>query len=261
MSTNMFSIDMTEAAADFIRCWNAAGKHIQNQTGDDQIRWLRAHPYPPFLEHLSFLLGNQFFFIRVEDIDHQVDIPGTREGLLSIANGCAGHACIMPMKKTQDEWLPVAEGWGLLDAQSGQPVYPPALMSNEPIIMTDWELHDLAVQIVREQIEKDGYELMTWQSHPEVNPSIWFVGADGPEWVVVRAARYPEKKARKPDNIAKISGPCNQYGDGSSGNFASVVFISLDESFDANAEENGNIAPLYRGKGIDAKYDGLERLT
>ncbi|MDT9547695.1 MAG: hypothetical protein RI826_10230, partial [Chlorobium phaeovibrioides] len=73
MPINMFNIDMTEAAADFISCWNAAGKHIQNQTGDDQIRWLRAHPYPPFLEHLSFLLGNQFFFIRVEDIDHQVD--------------------------------------------------------------------------------------------------------------------------------------------------------------------------------------------
>ncbi len=58
MPINMFNIDMTEAAADFISCWNAAGKHIQNQTGDDQIRWLRAHPYPPFLEHLSFLLGS-----------------------------------------------------------------------------------------------------------------------------------------------------------------------------------------------------------
>jgi hypothetical protein len=28
---------------------------------------------------------------------------------------------------------------------------------------------------------------MSWQGNPSVDPSIWFVGDSGPEWVVVRA--------------------------------------------------------------------------
>ncbi|NTU52290.1 MAG: hypothetical protein HGA97_01025 [Chlorobiaceae bacterium] len=234
---------------------------LQNQPGAEKLRWLRAHPHPPFLEHLSFMLGNQLFFILIVDVDHSLETPGTIEGLLSIADGCAGHACIMPMRKTPEKWVPTVRGWGLLDAATRQRIHPPDLISDEFIIMTDWELHDFAIQVVREHIEKDGYQLMSWQNNPEINPSLWFVGPDGPEWVVVRAVRYPAKKAIKPDNLPEIWESCERYRRGSAGNFASVLFTSLEESFDPRAEENGNIAPLYRGKGADYQYAGLERLA
>ena len=58
--------------------------------------------------------------------------------------------------------------------------------------MTAWELHDFAVQVVKGQLEKEGYELMSSQGNPGVDPAIWFVGdSKGPEWIVVRAERYP----------------------------------------------------------------------
>tara|TARA_R110001583_G_scaffold195118_1_gene369267 strand:+ start:9619 stop:9852 length:234 start_codon:yes stop_codon:yes gene_type:complete len=34
--------------------------------------WLRVHPYPPLLEHLSVRPGNQLFFVRDDDVDERV---------------------------------------------------------------------------------------------------------------------------------------------------------------------------------------------
>ena len=256
----MYDIPMGMVTEDFVHCWNMAGMHLQIQAGEP-LRWLKAHPHPPFLEHLSFLLGIQFFFIQVEDVDHHLEIPGALGGLLSIANGCEGHACVMPMRKTLGEWAPVEKGWGLLDARSRRPINPPDLISDDQIEMTAWELQDFAVQIVREKIEKDGHTLISWQSNPNVDPSIWFNGTDGHEWVVVRAVKYPGKTATQPENLQGIRESCELYSRGSIGNFASVLFTSLQDPFDALAEQNGNIAPLYRGDGIDVQYDGLQRLT
>ena len=79
--------------------------------------------------------------------------------MLAIADGYAGHACIMPMQRVGAEWKPTESGWGLIDACS----------------------------------------------HLLVNPSTWFVGDAGPEWVIVRAVRYPETEAYYPPNMADIT--------------------------------------------------------
>jgi hypothetical protein len=94
----MHDIEMQEMSEEFLKCWQAAGTHLNNQVPGDIHVWLRAHPYPPFLEHLSFRLGNQLFFVRVEDIDDKVSGPGSLRGLHMIADGCQGHACLLPMK-------------------------------------------------------------------------------------------------------------------------------------------------------------------
>jgi hypothetical protein len=87
---------MTEA---FFPCWKAAGIHLSKQVDGGIQSWLRAHPYPPFLEHLSFRLGNQLFFVRIEDVDGKAQGPGTIRGLAAAARDGNGHACILPMKK------------------------------------------------------------------------------------------------------------------------------------------------------------------
>src|SRR4026209_2317410 len=80
-------------------------------------------------------------------------------------------------------------GWGLTDVASGRTIDPPSLITDELIEMTDWELHDFAVQVVRERLAGLGRQVMTWQGNPDVDPAVWFVGDKGPEWVVVRATR------------------------------------------------------------------------
>ena len=97
--------------------------------------------------------------------------------------------------------------------------------------MIDWEVQDFAVQVVRDYIVgKLGRGLMSSQGNPEVDPSIWFVGEDGPEWVVVRAVKYPEKEAALPKNIADIAADCARLS--TIGHFASVSVANSKDPFD-----------------------------
>lgn len=143
------------------------------------------------------------------------------------------------MRKRGGEWEAALPGWGLQDAKTQKPINPPAEISDQKIEMTDWELQDFAVQIARQQIEKEGYELMSWQSNPGVDPSIWFVGNDGPEWVIVKTARYPQKDAELPANWRTVAENCSRMS--KRGNFASVSVACMQ-----TMSEDGK---LYRGYG------------
>lgn len=255
----MRKIFMDEASREYAQCWQAAGIHLQQQAGGKINSWLRSNLEPPFLEHLSFRLGNQLFFIRVEDADGEVEAPGNPEGFFSIAEGCQGHACLMPMKRQGEEWRPLLPGWGLQDAKTHQLINPPELITDQIVEMTDWELHDFAVQVVRQSLEGQGKELMSWQSNPGIDPSIWFVGEHGPEWVVVREVRYPKKEAEMPENIQEIIGYCSKMSE--IGHFASVSFANIDDPFDPNAAFSGNFLPLYRGHGAHIRYEGLKPIS
>jgi hypothetical protein len=202
---------------------------------------------------LSFRLGNQLFFIRIEDQVERLDVPGSRAGVLSISEGCGGHPCIMPMRFHAGAWTPVVAGWGLVDMRTGNAIDPVALISDELIEMTSWEVQDFAIQIVREHLEKDGKSLMSWQNNPGVDPSIWFVGDSGPEWVIVRPATYPTRTADPPANWQQIAERCAPLG--KVGYFASVAIATAEEAADP-----GSTAPpklLWRGHAVDAQFEGL----
>lgn len=249
----MHEIETTPPDPEFARCWRAAGQHLQSCAAGLQLNWLKAVLSPPFLEHLSFRLGNQLFFVRIEFEDDMLHltVPGTEAGLRSIAKGCRGHACLMPMARSRDGWAPVHPGWGLVDCWTGAPVVPPKLTTNEPLEMTDWELHDFAVQTVRNVLDNEGREIMSSQGNPSVDPSLWFVRDDGPEWVVVRVVRYPPRDAQPPGNWAAIAESC--AGLSQKGNFASVAVASAEDAFDSDAPPT----PLWRGQGIYVSYQGL----
>lgn len=252
----MYDIEMQEMSKDFFKCWQAAGIHLSNQVDGGIQSWLRAHPYPPFLEHLSFRLGNQLFFVRIEDVEQKIDGPGSLRGLFAVAEGANGHACILPMRKKflGGTWVPDNIGWGLIDARSQKPIDPVALVNDEKIEMTPWEVHDMAVQVVRDQLDRQGYQLMSWQGNPEVDPAIWFIGdSKKPEWVVVRSVKYPENVASRPKNWDAIAANCARMS--SVGHFASVAIVSMDQPFEASDE----IAlPLWRGHGMHVRFTGLE---
>jgi hypothetical protein len=249
--SRMYEIETHEVSDEFARCWRAAGQHIQKQALGPLHSWLKVDLNPPFLEHLSFRLGNQLFFIRIEDVDGKLEVPGSQKGLISVAQGCKGHACLMPMQHRAEGWMPQSGGWGLVDAKTGVSINPASLVNDELVEMTDWELHDFAVQIVRDHLEKSGKKLMSWQGDPHVDPSIWFVGDSGPEWIVVRAARYPKRDADAPGNWQDIAERCARVGN--VGHFASVSVANADDPFDAAVPPN----PLWRGHAMFVSFSGL----
>lgn len=246
------SVDMTPA---FYACWLAAKEHLSLQAADGALPWLRAVPNPPFLEHLSFRMGNQLFYIRVEDVEREVDGPGSIEGLMAIAHGTGGHACILPMRRgLGDIWTTSEPGWGLICPESGNAINPLDLITDEKIEMSAWEVHDMAVNVVRTYLEKEGYRLMSSQGNPDVYPSIWFIGRSGkPEWVVVAATTFPNMCAPRPSNWSEIVEGYTRQG--TAGHFASVSVVSADQPFESMAEK---AVPLWRGFGMHVRFVGLE---
>ncbi len=253
----MHEIEMHEFTPDFAACWRAAGIHLQRQAQGPLHSWLKANLNPPFLEHLSFRLGNQLFYVRLVDVDGNLTVPGAEHGLHAIADGCRGHACLMPMRRLRGEWVAAAPGWGLVDSRTGRPVDPVALVSDVNIEMTDWELHDFAVQIVRDtELQVPGRQLMSSQGNPGVDPSIWFAGEHGPEWVVVRASRHAMKPPSVPANWGGIAARLAVQS--ARGHFAAVTILSADEDFSKPAADWH--LPLWRGHGMEVKYEGMQAL-
>ena len=83
---------------------------------------------------------------------------------------------------------------------------------------------------------------------------VWFVGDDGPEWIVVRAFRHGLIKASKPNNWEEIVSSLKNTG--ASGNYAEVTCASPDDVFDPTGD---NAAKLFRGQGLHVRYVGLEK--
>ncbi len=245
----MNDIYMESPSQDYYDIWSAAGRHLHS-ISQGAINWIKSEPNPPFLEHLSFRLGNRIFFLRFEDVDECAQLPGNPDGLLTIAEGYKSKACLLPMKKNGTEWTPVFPGWGLVDAVTRAPFNPVDLVTDENIEMTDWELQDFAVQVVRNSLAQEGYEIMTYNSRPGVFPSIWFIRDEIPEWVVVTYALYPVMKTNGADIVSDVYESINT---GASGNLAEV-FIS-------SSEELKNITnvpiPPYRGHGLSVNFKGL----
>lgn len=226
----MFEIGTHEMSDAFFPIWRAAGVHLGKQVERGIDSWLRAHPYPPFLEHLSFRLGNQLFFVRVEDVDGKVRGPGSPRGFITAAKNANGQACVLPMKKmlVSGDWVADVPGWGLLDAETRKPIDPVVLVTDQKIEMTPWEVHDMAVQVVRDYLKSQGFELMSWQGDPDVDPSIWLIGkTKRPEWVVVRSAKFPANSAARPSNWKSIAASCSKLS--TTGHFASVAVVSVDQ--------------------------------
>lgn len=252
----MHEIETLEMSDAFFPIWKAAGVHVDKQVDGGIQSWLRAHPYPPFLEHLSFRLGNQLIFVRVEDVERKVQGPGSAQGFITAARNANGRACILPMKKNLFRGLWVADmpGWGLIDAETRRPINLVELVTDQKIEMSPWEIHDMAVQVVRGYLEKQGFELMSWQGNPEVDPSIWFIGqTKRPEWVVVRSAQFPADSAARPANWQAIAAACSKMS--VAGHFASVAVVSVDQPFASGDEPP---VPLWRGHGLHVRFLGLE---
>jgi len=249
----IYDIDMHEVSDEFAKCWRTAGQHLDSQNHRDKLKWLKASLTPPFLEHLSFRFENQVFFIRIDDVDGIVRGPGNPDGFRIIAKSWNGHACRMPMQRNSGVWEPSISGWGLIDDNTGEPIDPIALVSDEKIKMTDWELQDFAVQVIRNHIVDDlDRKLMSTQSNPDVDPSIWFVGENGPEWVVVRLATNPEKEAKQPSNMGDIAASCSRMS--KIGHFASVAIASSNDT----SEEGAPALPLWRGNRMIVEFEGLQ---
>jgi hypothetical protein len=249
----MYEVEQEPFPEEFQQAWSCAGKHLDRMAGPG-LQWLRAWLTPPVAEHLAFRMGNQIIFIFVEVDDWWTFDPEANRVFLDVAREANAVPCLMPMQLRAGTYVPALPAWGLKHALTGHVVDPVALVSDERIEMTDWELHDLAVQIVRDQLHAQGKKLWSWQSALQIDPSLWFEDEEGPAWVVIRAARYPEREAAVPGNIEAIRDSLAQVT--RRGFFASVAVANAEDPFDPAIGP----VPLWRGHGMHVRFTGLQEV-
>jgi hypothetical protein len=241
-----------EISREFRALWTCAISYVR-RLSEDRLSWFKANLHAPMFEHFSFRMGNQLFFVRLEDSEGRLSMPGALENLFEIAEACQGHPLIMPMRHNGGLWLPTVPGWGLVEAKTRTPVDPKALVTAELIEYSAWELHDMAVHAVALTLGKKKLKSIT--NHPDISPSIWYEGDSGAEWMIVRFARHPESDASPPGNWAQLCDSCYERGTGN-GYFAVVVFAEKDPITGLPAENR----PLYRGGNILINYQPFRLL-
>lgn len=149
---------------------------------------------------------------------------------------------------------PVHNGWGFIDPYSRKSIDPAEQVSDELIEMSDWDLHDFGIQVVRRRLQDSGHQIRSWQSSMHFDPSIWF--DDGSEnWVIARSVRYPTLVADRPVNIDELVASFSKSG--ARGFFASVGVANSNDPFDPTGN---NAMPLYRGHPLAVRFTGLEPL-
>jgi len=254
-----YPIPMNEASDEFRKCWIAAGRHLVSQVDTGSLKFFRAHLTPPILEHLSFILGNQIYFVHVHPFDHSASPPSPLSACIAAAELANGTPCVLRLKRQiDDSWTPVDAGWGLRHAESGAIVDPVASITDEKIEISDWELQDLCVQVVRDKISDSGGTILSWNSHPKVTPNLFFVDEhEKQHFVIVCCARYPHSPV-EPSNVQDIKDSVSLVTD--SGYLAQVCVASAEDPFDPEAKTNGNFLPLYRGHPYRINYGELETI-
>ncbi|MDB3932959.1 hypothetical protein N9393_01355 [Luminiphilus sp.] len=242
-------IPMTEVSDEFLQCWRSVGKHLQSMPTNYNFRFHNLSPAPPWLEHFCFSLGNQIFFICIEDVDGQLQTPTDAGHCIHNASQIGGIPCVIQVQEMDGNWHPVLADWGLIHAQTRQVIDPPTHVTPARVEITEWELQDLAVDHVCEFLRRGGCEIQSRSSDPRIVPSIFYSRDGEQSFVGVFSARFPRTSSPQLDRLHQIS---EQIG--SSGSYALVTIASEFDAFDPD-ETNG--FPLYRGDGFLFKFDGL----
>ncbi|MGB2956345.1 MAG: hypothetical protein WBB64_10310 [Anaerolineales bacterium] len=246
----MYEVNQAPASEKFSAAWLSAAKHLQNQ-GGESIKWLRTDLNPPIAEHLSFFIGNQlvFVFVGVEGVRS----PSPRSFFLEAANEAKAIPALLPMKYNDTEFQPMQPGWGLIDAKTYRLLDPTNLVSNELIEMSDWEVHDFAIQVLVNFVKENSSAILSKQSSLHIDPSIWFRDSKGDSFVVVRSGRYPLMEAQRPENLIEIVRSCEPKS--RLGYFASIIVANHDQQYSSEQ------IPLYRGQGMVVRFTELEPLN
>ena len=259
IETLMYDIDRPEPSQFFVDTRKLVGNWLQQRMNQiDGTRWIKGYLTYPAFEHLSFSYKNQIFCVVVDIIDENTKescLPEKTKSLL--INECKKNNLIPclykvlvdnPKNPAYNTLKQYSDGWNLFDARTNEPIIPERLGTDDFVEMSEWELNDFAIQIVRDYITDNlKLKILSYQNIVGVDPQLWFMDDNRKKhYVIVRYTMYPNKDVKMPNNISGIQNKCKGYD----GFFASVAFCSKGE----------NPSMLYRGQESYISFDGLKKL-
>ena len=122
------------------------------------------------------------------------------------------------------------------------------------IELSDWEVHDFGIQVVRQTLEKDGHRVEQWDSDLAASVQIIATVDQNLTYIVARTVRYPAVEAEFSADDLRRAGElaARKKADFKT---ASVSLASTDDRF---APGGINVQPIYRGVGVLPRFEGLK---
>jgi hypothetical protein len=257
----------------FSRALQIAGETLQEQfnseggkfADDLDYRWLKPDQTWPSFEHFIFGFRNQIFAVLVAT---------TADGQISLSNKeidrclepCASNN-LVPCLFLVDELTmrPCRDGWNLVHLLTRKPINPENIATEEQVEMSEWELRNYSIQVVKNHIKNQGMNVVSSQDILQIDPQIWFVDKDGARaWVIVR--HYPMTNGDEKLQWVGFerSNPELLSFDGYH------AAVSIASSAPALRRKDGELIPLsqrftgdaprYRGDTFYVKFEGLQRI-
>lgn len=278
-----YLIDRPEPSEIFLRARHIAGSQLQDQfnannqnsvnSSYEGFKWIKAELTYPSFDNLTFAYKNSVFSVVIELIDDKGS-SFTKQQKDRLLMACEENNLIhctfrlkfrekaenflgrlMGNKDQPDyELTPLEQGWNLYDARTNKKIDPLNIASDEKTRMSKWELSNFAIQIVRNDLEKEGNEILSFCDLPEVNPQIWFKNKKGETgWVIVKHIKNENEKDYKEWIGLEDRSPQLKPYDGY---FASVQLVpSIGWNGVSEFPKD-----LFRGDGMYVNYKGLERI-
>lgn len=249
MNTVIYSGEFTD---DFIDC----AKFVNNffsEKGKDVINFIEFATIPTPV-HTSFRIGNQLFFIHIVDLDDNMETPGSIEGFISICERFQCLACLIPVRKKNNKWVIENLDWGLIDAKTRDVIDPYQLVSDEKIVMSDYEIHEMGNDYVRYHIitKNLGYKVSSFIIDPDIIPSIIFNKENEQCCVLVKVSYDPNPWVRQEDFKDELENMKSSFPD------MTVYFAGVHLFGQEQMKKKDNTLPLYRGQGYYPTFRGLE---
>ena len=272
--TVSYQIDPNKPSEEFLRARHVAGIRLQEmfqQLGgrvDSQhdFRWIKADLTWPSFDHLTFAYENQVFSVLVDLVQNRRGTITSKEVRRCI-DACTENnlvPCIFPVDKRS--LSPLKPGWNLSHPESGAAVVPEDLVDDVKVEMSEWELQNFAIQIVRGHIEKNaGGKILSFCDVMGIDPQVWFEDDQGKRsWVIVR--HFPQLTGEESKDFIGVEKTNPQLAK-FDGFFAGVSVASsepvthdLDAKTVPLSKRFDGSTPIYRGDGFYVNFKGIERI-
>lgn len=232
----------------------AAGWYIQEalkkmlgvDTSDRaSFSWIQTQLLNPSFQHLCFRYKSSIFSILIA-LGKEKEAFVNHQDLFNQLRECKKFdliPCIIPLDA--DDFHPLIEEYHLRNSEHDAPINVKLYSSDVLKVMSDWEILDMGVQIVRDDITHNlGRTIDSYCNIPDIDPQIWFTDKNGKRCYVVVSSHVKGNCERKKVGT-KMYKHLAQY----SGYYANV------ELFD---EESNEQSVAYRGHALLINYRGLE---
>lgn len=268
-----YQIDTNEPSELFLKARNAAGLALQEQFKREggkvappiDYKWVKAELTWPSFDHLTFGYGNQIFSVLV-DLNDAGRSGLTHQEINRCVEACEeNHLIPCALEIDAVSMKPPSTGWNLSHLITHKPVIPEEWSNSDKIEMSEWELRNFCIQIVRNHIEESGGEVQSFCDVPAIDPQIWFKDKSGnPAWVLVR--HFPQIVGDEKSAWIGFE-KSNPQLSGFDGYLAAVsiasgepILLSRDGGIIPLSQRFSGDTPLYRGDKFYIKFEGLQRI-